>query len=151
MENFKIQNFEKANPGKRFPVYTVQDEHACADLVNVLSKKLGIEPSSDGVKMVQEIQKQAILLKNVNAESEDFDLSGVLKRENIKALERVFINWYRFDAIDAMAFQDLSKCFGDVWYPSSDDIEIFDASTNWMLCVAHNGIVKLWMNSQGER
>lgn len=45
----------------------------------------------------------------------------------IKPQTNVYINWYRYDQVDEMAFVDLDKCFADIWYPGPDDIDIFDS------------------------
>ena len=39
--------------------------------------------------------------------------------------------------------KDLNKHFYDVWYPSSDDIELFDDTLDWIIFVRHYGGVQL--------
>ena len=36
-----------------------------------------------------------------------------------------------------------NKYFDDIWYPDSDDIDIFDQTLSWILTVLHNGDVKI--------
>ncbi|WP_234399978.1 hypothetical protein [Campylobacter concisus] len=40
-----------------------------------------------------------------------------------------------------MRFDDLSKFFSDIWYPSLNDIEIFDINLNWIISVRHYGAI----------
>jgi hypothetical protein len=77
----------------------------------------------------------------VNSLSDDFRLSQVLWRLRILPPEYVFVNWYRFDDVDEIKFADLESHFTDIWYPSSDDIEVFDSSLKWLIAVSHDGSV----------
>lgn len=42
-----------------------------------------------------------------------------------------------------MSFVDLANFFDYIWFPSSDDVDIFDASFDWILSIDHAGFVKL--------
>lgn len=45
----------------------------------------------------------------------------------------------RWGEVDQMAFIGLAIHFPWIWYPSSDDIAIFDDSLAWLLFVDHEG------------
>lgn len=80
-------------------------------------------------------------MDNVNAEDEDFDWNKVFNRIGIPVPNEVFINFERFNSIDVFLFKDFCNYFGDIWYPAADDIEVFDASFNWIVSVKHYGAV----------
>jgi len=53
------------------------------------------------------------------------------------------LNWYRFDKIDELRFVDLCEKFEDIWYPSSDDLDIFDRNMNWLISIEHSGSIRV--------
>ncbi|KPA90347.1 hypothetical protein ACMGT0_20260 [Pseudomonas sp. RHF3.3-3] len=88
-------------------------------------------------------QKIVVSVHPDNAADDHFSLSECFQYLGIRSRERVFINWGRFDDIDALRTTDLFKVFSSIWYPGVDDIEIFDESLNWMVAIAHDGTVAL--------
>jgi len=74
--------------------------------------------------------------------SDSFDLRRVLCSIEIVPEDHVYINWYRFDKLDRMAVDDLAQYFDDVWYPSSDDIDLFDSTLSWVLSVTDEGYIR---------
>ncbi len=80
-------------------------------------------------------------MDNVNAEDDNFDWNKVFNRIGIPVPNEVFINFERFNSIDVFLFNDFCKYFGDIWYPAADDIEVFDATFNWIVSVKHYGLV----------
>jgi hypothetical protein len=87
-------------------------------------------------------QRQSFI-ESENADSDSFDLRRVFEKLQIKPLDEVFINWYRFDQMDSISFDDLAKYFDDIWYPSADDIDIVDSSLEWILQIDHDGYIKV--------
>ena len=87
-------------------------------------------------------EQEFVLVDNVNAEDDDFDWNKVFNRIGIPVPNEVFINFERFNSIDVFLFKDFCKYFGDIWYPAADDIEVFDASFNWIVSVKHYGAVR---------
>ena len=58
---------------------------------------------------------------------------------------------YGFDDADEMHFGDLDKYFYDIWYPVTDDIDIFDDTFKWLLLIVHNGCLRMaksWSHSE---
>ncbi len=37
----------------------------------------------------------------------------------------------------------MSRWFDDIWYPASDDIDLFDSTLDWILSVSHSGLIDL--------
>ena len=80
-------------------------------------------------------------MEGLNAGDENFDLENVTQTAGISVHDKVFVNWYHFDKIDTLAFKDLAVFLGYIWYPSSDDIDIFDSSFSWIVSITHQGEV----------
>lgn len=80
---------------------------------------------------------------STNAESNIFSLTELISSLNIVARDFVYVNWYRFDRIDKIKLTDLCENFEYIWYPGSDDIEVFDDSLEWMISISHGGQVSL--------
>jgi len=78
-------------------------------------------------------------LDGFNADEENFDLKAVFRKLNITTPNEICINFNKFESIDILHFDDLFKFFSDIWYPSLDDIEIFDLNLNWIVSVRHYG------------
>lgn len=143
MEKFKIDNYIKENQGGSFPEYFTLDSRSCADIRELLSKKLGLDTSADGITLVNEVLRLGKNNEEFNGKGDDFNLKKVMYSIGMGLPEYVFINWYRYDNIDKMKFSDLANHFDDVWYPDVDDIDIFDETLSWVLSVTHYGQVKI--------
>ena len=89
----------------------------------------------------------------INANSKSFELLATLRKLNVLPQERAYLNFYRFDNIDEMSIFDVSADFRFIWYPQSDDIDIFDSTLTWILSVSHDGELSLvrFDNQQYER
>jgi len=105
-------------------------------------------PSADGLAILKGIQERSALVQGLNAQDEGFALRRALKAAGICPLERVAINWGRFDDIDWAQLDELSLLFSDVWYPGSDDIDLFDSTLTWVLTICHEGYVSVCTLSQ---
>jgi hypothetical protein len=144
MEQFKIDNFAKDNPGKAFPAFSHLDDAAASKLRNTLARRLGMSGSVDGLAVVQELAKRLISLDGVDASEDGFQIGLLLEREVGAVLDNtVLINWYRFDDVDSMKVADLDRYFDDVWYPSSDDIDLVEPSGAWVISIAHHGEISV--------
>jgi len=142
MEEFKIDIFKHENPGATFPEFRTLSEAECRNLSRRISASVG-SPSSSGLQLVLEVARRApVHLGRVPA-SETLDIRKVLETHGFACAETVYVNWYRFDVIDAIAEVDLSTHFADIWYPGPDDIDVFDDSFRWIITVVHDGEVRL--------
>ncbi|MDD2814305.1 MAG: hypothetical protein PHP00_01000 [Thiotrichaceae bacterium] len=142
MEMFKIEHFKTAYPNIEFPEFYNVDNADLLRLQNRLFDKLNVK-DRDLLKLTKTLNSRTSVISGVNAEHEDFCLSSVLFHENIKPNEWVYLNWYRYDQVDKMIFSELEKYFDDIWYPSSDDLDIFDDSYAWILSIRHYGVLSL--------
>ena len=101
-----------------------------------MSDKYNLEKSN----IVKELASKQSFYYKANGE-DNFKLINTLNDLNIKSLKRVFINWYKFDKIDELFIDDLDRYFGDIWFPSADDIDLFDDTLNWIFSMRHDGAI----------
>ncbi len=138
MEEYKIKNFNSAYPDKAFPFFEAITAERLKDVQGELKKSFSC--SDIDLEVIKRIRKQALHV----GYAEDDQIFDVLKKHNIASLEKVIINWHRFDELDEMVLADLDTFFDDIWYPPSDDIDIFDESFSWVLSIDHDGSMFLW-------
>ena len=143
MERFKIENWERLHLGTPFPAWRSLSEIECYSLRARLLARVGLPNSTDSISVLGWFESNAEKCEGFDAEEKTFDLCTVLSALAVQPKSMVYVNWYRFDDIDAMDAAQLSRHFGDVWYPAVDDVEIFDDSLDWVLMVHHSGSLKL--------
>ena len=136
MEKFKIEFF-KEEYGFDFPLFTHLSEDNALKLRGELFARFGI---TNILTLVEDISNKQMFLSEIDANS-DFKLINTLKCLKIKYLDSLYLNWYKFDNIDAIALKDLDKYFYDIWYPGSDDIDIFDSNLTWIVSIRHDGYI----------
>jgi hypothetical protein len=141
MEEHKRRNFEKAHPGVPFPSI----QAATPEEVRYIRRRfvgcLGLKDTYTGLDLARTVAALSSPIVGINAADDHFDLMQVLGRLGLQPESHVFLNWYRFDRIDKLRTKDLTTYFSDFWYPSSDDIEIFDNSWSWIVSIFHDGTV----------
>ena len=141
MQDYKIANFTKLNPSQAFPNFRRVGSDESSQLSSRLAQRLRLPLPVDPLRLARRISSCLTSIPGVDSLSDDFQFSQVLWQLRIPPPEYVFVNWYRFDDVDEIRFADLESHFTDVWYPSSDDIEVFDVSLTWLIAVSHDGSV----------
>jgi hypothetical protein len=142
MNAAKIKNFEMEHPGTQFPWFHSLDLNETKQVLDDLKSTFGVPESKTTLELVVLLDSMAEDIAEFNAESDTFELRGVLYHLGISPLPRVFINWYRFDQIDVMNLDALAEWFDDIWYPSADDIDVFDSTYSWIISISHSGNIK---------
>lgn len=135
MDEFKISLFEDEYKVS-FPCYKSLSDVECQNLLKFISNKYTIP--------IENIEKELMLKQHFYETSnalDNFSLIDALAKLQIKPLKNVFVNWDDFKSIDVFNLDDLNKYFFDIWFPSSDDIDIFDESLNWILSIRHDGCI----------
>jgi hypothetical protein len=95
------------------------------------------DPTTAELSILKKLWDVATGIDEVKPSSAEFDLKRTLLGAGIAPSSSVFLNWYRFDDIDEVQLESASTFFHDFWYPSADDLEIFDDSLKWVLFVHH--------------
>lgn len=138
MENFKIDLFV-GEYNINFPEYSPLSEDDCIKIIKKLSEKFGLDFLSNE-KIAYDLMQRQIILEKVDAK-DNFHLMLALKNLDIIFSSNIYINWYQFRDIDLIKINDLDKYFYDIWFPSADDIDIFDENLNWIVSIRHDGVV----------
>jgi len=136
MEAFKI-DFFKSEYKIDFPEFISLSKEECLSLVDRLLKKYEFSNIDSLIRLLYSDKE---LLLSVDACAE-FKLIDTLNSLKVTPLTNVYVNWHRFDDIDIFNIADIDKYFSDLWYPSSDDIDVFDESLNWIVSIRHDGCV----------
>ena len=137
MEAFKLVNF-KNEYNTNMPIVRSIEGSECEAVLCALFCSWHVTTLEE---FFEKEEQELVLLDDINAENEDFDWNKVFNSIGIPVPNEVFINFERFNSIDVFLFKDFCKYFGNIWYPAADDIEVFDASFNWIVSVKHYGAV----------
>ena len=143
MDDFKIQHFlnDPDYAGLEFPWFSKVSQEEENRIYKILEQKIGPKPSNyeDIFAKVQDVGT----LVEGNAEEDGFNLSKIFESINIRPEKKVFVHWDSKRGTDEFYFDDLSKYLDDIWYPSADDIDIYDSTFNWIFSVDHHGYLYL--------
>lgn len=137
MEAFKLVNF-KHEHNTNMPIVRSIEGSECEAVCRSLFRNWHVNTLEEFFKKEEQ---EFVLLDDINAEDDDFDWNKVFNSIGIPVPNEIFINFERFNNIDVFLFKDFCKYFDDIWYPAADDIEVFDASFNWIVSVKHYGAV----------
>jgi len=107
-----------------------------------LAIKLGMPEGSNSLAILKTLEVRASNISDVKPSEEAFVLSDLFERLKLEA-NNIYIDWSRLDDIDEMSALEFSAVFHDLWYPSSDDIEIFDQGQKWVLLIRHFDVVQI--------
>jgi hypothetical protein len=141
MNDAKIENYERQHGVGTFIPFRHLSKEDAATVFRLLKRRLELPDDAEGLRVVEVVEAKSFTLDGVNAEREDFDLKHVLRQLQFDVPDIVYLNWNRFDDIDEIRVTDLFRAFDDLWYPSADDLDIFDTKLNWILSIAHYGAV----------
>lgn len=144
MERFKIELYEQEY-GKSFPSFKHLSNEECEIIKKIFFLDFQVE---NDLELIKIIEKKAIYVDNFNANDEqNFNLKRMFQYLNRDCL-KVYVNWFRFDDIDEIAFDDFCTFFYDIWFPGVDDIDLFDESYSWIVSIRHDGVIYIWNNEK---
>ena len=135
MDQIKLENFRKEH-GFEMPIVRSLSAGECLKIRENLLRKFSLNDIDEFFK-IDKFSK----LDCFNADEVNFDLNALFNELNVATPNEICINFNKFESIDILRFDDLSKFFSDIWYPSLDDIEIFDINLNWIISVRHYGVI----------
>ena len=133
MDQIKLENFRKEY-GFEMPIVRSLSAGECLKIRENLLHKFSLNDVDEFFK-IDKFSK----LDGFNADEVNFDLMTAFSELGIAMPNEICINFNKFESIDILHFDDLSKFFSDVWYPSLDDIEIFDINLSFIVSVRHYG------------
>ncbi len=149
MELFKISNFKKTHKVKLFPTFEEMNNFEIENIIqNVITEFFGGLEVIDKQNLLDLIHSKARFIDGINAMDNDFNIKKLLTNNHLDATKFCFINWEVFDLIDKFKIEDVFNYFEDIWYPSSDDIEIISEDFKWIICITHFGGISILKNSK---
>jgi hypothetical protein len=143
MDARNIEHFMAENPGAQFPHHRSLSINETEGIRRRLKKLIGLPDATDDLALVREVAKRSKECEGVNVNDAEFNISTILEHLNISPNEKLYINFYRFDIVDEMSINDISRHFNFIWYAGSDDIDIFDESLHWIFSISHDGHAQL--------
>lgn len=143
MNEIKVQNFSKEHPDIRFPGWRSLSAQEAAEIRAQLAHRIGAREDLNEIALTRLILDRGIFIKELNALDVGFSLCALLANLDIVPRPNVFLNWHHFDDIDQMRLEDVDKFFEYLWYPSADDLDLFDDSLSWLLSISHDGDIKI--------
>jgi len=143
MNKVKVENYLREWPDSAFPAFRELSSEECRSFRVKIASVLGLGPGVPPIDIVSELHSRSQKRLGKVGRDGTFALKTLLRDNGIADPTEAMINWHRFDEIDRMLLDNLSDNFGDIWYPATDDIEIFDHSCQWFLSVAHDGRISL--------
>jgi len=143
MEKRNIEGFENAFPGKIFPEFRSLGDAEMQSIRATIKRSLSLPETFDKLQLVHAIAERTKFCEGYDANDECFSLEKFLKEAGISVEAKVFINFRQFDEVDELYFDDVERFFQYMWYPASDDIDIFDNTLSWIVSISHDGEVFL--------
>jgi len=110
------------------------------DTLNLLERLFCKYKSNDIISLMRNLLSIETFLPNVYADG-NLKLNDLFTHLRITPKSEIYVNWYRFNDVDLFDIQDLDRCFYDIWFPFSDDIDLFDNSLDWMISIRHDGAI----------
>ena len=135
MDQIKLENFRKEHG---FDMLIIRSLPAgeCLKIRENLLHKFSLQNIDEFFKI-----DKFSRLDGFNADEANFDLNALFNELNVATPNEICINFNKFESIDILRFDDLFKFFSDIWYPSFDDIEIFDINLSFIFSVRHYGAI----------
>ena len=140
MDQIKLENFRKEY-GFEMPIVRSLPYDECLKIRENLLHKFSLDDIDEFFK-IDKFSK----LDGFNADEANFDLNALFSELDIATPNEICINFNKFESIDILRFDDLSKFFSDIWYPSLDDIEIFDINLSFIISVRHYGEIYYFLS-----
>ena len=142
MDQIKLENFRKEHG---FDMLIIRSLPAgeCLKIRENLLHKFSLQNIDEFFKI-----DKFSRLDGFNADEANFDLNALFSELDIATPNEICINFNKFESIDILRFDDLFKFFSDIWYPSLDDIEIFDINLNWIISVRHYGDIYYFLTKK---
>ena len=116
--------------GEAFPTVSPVPAEEVEQLRRALCEREHLRTDTRWAALLKHLLGRSKPVASVSAEDEEaFDLTTIVAALGITPEEHVYVSWDPGrDEVDRLAFQDLAHRFAWIWYPSSDDIPIFDRS-----------------------
>lgn len=133
----KIKVFEVDFPGRPFPWYRLLDEQECADLRAGLQGRIGKVGEWQPSELLEEMWRKATMLDGDPGDEVAFDPRVLMESLGLVPSQKVYLDWSAFTEVYEMRFSDFAEFFHSLYFPSSDDLTVFDDTLSWILWLLH--------------
>jgi len=139
MEEGKIEAFKAKHPLQAFPWFRTLGRGDVRNVYSQLCRRVSLPEDADGLSLVRALEHTGEVLEQADLKCFPQDIEDALSRHKIGVTTNVCVNWYRFDEIDELRFDDFLRWFPDLWYTAAEDPDIFDETLEWLLSIRHYG------------
>ncbi len=105
MDQIKLENFRKEH-GIKMPIIRSLPYYECLKIRENLLHKFSLDDVDEFFKI-----DKFSRLDGFNADEENFDIKAVFSKLGIATSNEICINFNKFESIDILHFDDLSKFF----------------------------------------
>jgi hypothetical protein len=140
MKDFKLKNWQKDHPEQVFPAFESLPLSEAVELGARLSKQFKLSGLTTE-EATLELWRRSQAIPDLYLKDEDIPLSMIFFRCEIVPEDELFVQWRIFQEVDKFRRVDLEREFYSIWYPTSDDIEVFDGTLKWIVFVSHHGSI----------
>jgi hypothetical protein len=140
---FKIEYFRRDHPDQEFPWFRQLSSDDSQRLLHAFSTRLGLPDHTDARAVLSKLFENAVPIEDGDANQDGFDIQSLMYVHGFMPGELLYVDWGRFDRIYQMKRDDVAQYFDDLWYPSSDDLSIFDDTCSWIIFIDHHGSVSI--------
>lgn len=133
----KIEVFQVDFPGRPFPGYRLLDEQECAELRAGFERRILNAGELKQSQLLEEMWRRATPLEGDPSDEAAFDPRTLMASLGIAPEQRVYLDWSAFTEIYEMRFSDFADCFHSLYFPSADDLTVFDGTLSWILWFLH--------------
>lgn len=145
MQKHKIKHFKAEYSDRDFPKFKKLKKKEIINIRKKLLFSFELNLFKDISEYCNSINLKQKEITDFYAESEDFNLKEVFNYLSINPKKKVYLEWFFYPfEMDQVYFNDLCKYFDDMWYPSVDDMNIFDETYSWIVTVTHYGNIKYY-------
>ena len=140
MDDFKFEIFKNENPNTPlFKVFQLPSNKV-QRIQQELFRSLKIEGEN-----IRELERRLYDEAKVIVQSipeTNFSMHDIFRSIQVDS-EFIYVTWDSFVNIDKFRLPDFCRWFEYIWYPSSDDIDIFNDDLTWILHVYHYETIAL--------
>lgn len=130
---YKVEVFQVDFPGRPFPWYRLLDEQECANLRAGLERRIGNVREVQPRQLLWDLWQRATSLDGDPSDEAAFDPRVLMESLGLVPGQRVYLDWSPFTEVYEMRFNDFVEFFHSLYFPSADDLTVFDDTLSWIL------------------
>ena len=136
MENYKIELWEGEVPN--IEILKKESIEKCKIKLcsNFFRKKINEPECRNFYELFSKYEKYISDIENIK----NIDFYFLLRKCNKGVFPKyLYLDFGNFEKIYKISAEDFIRNINNIWYPSSDDLSIFNELCNWVLTIHHEG------------